>query len=73
MNSIKEELKEELLKAYYIKAEKAIKESDVHPVQCCENCFFCKSSHCDGQDEVIIPVKPFFTCKRWKERQDEKE
>jgi hypothetical protein len=62
------------LEAFYLKAKKAVKQSDIRTVKCCANCVFCSdNNNCNGQDEIIFPVKPFFTCKRWKEIQDEKE
>lgn len=68
MSSYAEELEE-----FYQKAKKAVAESDIRPVQCCANCDFCKrNNECHGQSEIIFPVRPFFTCKRWKEVKNEK-
>lgn len=62
------------LEVFYQKAKKAVAESEIRPVQCCANCAFCENGcNCHGQDEVIFPVKPFFTCKRWKEVDNERE
>lgn len=69
MSSYSEELEE-----FYQKAKKAVIQSDIRTVKCCANCGFCKyNSECHGQSEVIFPVRPFFTCKKWKEMENERE
>jgi hypothetical protein len=61
------------LEEFYQKAKKAVIQSDIRKVKCCANCEFCTDNNCNAQDEVIMPVKPFFTCKRWKEVNNERE
>lgn len=69
MSSYAEELEE-----FYQKAKRAVNQSDVRIVQCCGNCeLFNGSDECHGQDELILPVKSFYICKRWKEMKNEKE